>query len=1049
VAAGPTNATYWQNGGTSKNAGAGVGMEFRVLGPVEVRSGEHALAVGHPRQRAVLAVLLLEAGRVVPADLLIDRVWGEDPPASVRNVLSGYVARLKAVIGGANDDSVWVSRRHGGYLLHAQPDLVDVHRFRDLVAAAGDEADDRAQGLLRDALALWQGPALAGLESPWLNATRHTLELERHAAVLDLNDVRLRQGEQGGLIGDLTGQVAAAPADERLIGQLMLALYRCGRQTEALRQFDQARRFLADELGADPGPPLRTLHEQILNADPALAPPSTSVGNGQPADQVPHQLPADVSAFTGRAGEIAALDEFLLPVASSEGTAVRASTAAVICAVSGTAGVGKTALAVRWAHRAAAQFPDGQLYVNLRGYDPDRPVTAADALAGFLRALGVPGQAIPSDEEERAARYRSLLAGRRMLVVLDNAASVDQVRPLLPGTPGCAVLVTSRDSLAGLVARHGARRIDLDLLPLPDAVSLLGQLIGLPAAADPDAVATLAGLCARLPLALRVAAELAATRPAETLGGLVAEVRNEQARLDLLDAGGDPRTSVRAVFSWSLDALDAGTARVFRLACLHPAADFEPWAVAALAGTPVEQVRRQLSDLNRAHLIQSAAPGRYGMHDLLRAYARDLAERREGEEEMHAATSRMNDHYLNAAAVAMNAVFPAERDRRPPIEPAASAVQPMADSAAALAWLDAELAALIAVTAHAAEHGRPRHAIRMAATLARYLDSSARYVEARSLHGFAYWAACQVGDRAAEGRALNGLGAAAFCLAGYDVADDLFCRAADLFRETTDRASEGRALHNLGWVRWGQGRYQAAADLFQQELTLFRETGDRGAQAGAVDGLGVVAMHQGHYDVAVGYHRQALSMFDDAGDRRGAALSLANLGAVCDRQGHHQQALGYYEQAMALFRQVGERANEARMLANIGRDYHQQGRFQDAADHLTRALEFDRDSAHQWGEIKDRIGLGDVLLAVAQPGQARAHYAAALGQAVQIGDMYEQARAHDGLGQACDALGDDALARSHWQQALELFAELGAPEYDEVRVRLAAATAGAESAASE
>jgi DNA-binding SARP family transcriptional activator/tetratricopeptide (TPR) repeat protein len=947
-------------------------MEFRVLGPVEVRLGERALAVGHPRQRAVLAVLLLDADRVVPADLLIDRVWGEDPPASVRNVLSGYVARLKAVISDASDDTVWLGRRHGGYVLHVPPDAVDLHRFRDLASAVGREADEGARHLLRDALALWHGPALAGLESPWLNATRHTLELERHAAVLDLNDIRLRRGEQGGLIGDLTGQVAAAPADERLIGQLMLALYRSGRQTEALHQFDQARRYLADELGADAGPGLRALHEQILRADPALAPPlaapAASVAGGQPADHVPRQLPADVSAFTGRTAELAALDEFLLPPASASGT----STAAVISAVSGTAGVGKTALAVHWAHRAAGQFPDGQLHVNLRGYDPGRPVTAADALAGFLRILGVPGQAIPADEEERAARYRSLLACKRMLVVLDNAASVEQVRPLLPGTPGCAVLVTSRDSLPGLVARHGARRIELDLLPPPEAVGLLGQLIGERAGADPDAVATLADLCARLPLALRVAAELAVTRPAESLPALVAEVRNERARLDLLDAGGDPRTSVRAVFSWSLDALNPEAARTFRLAALHPAADFEPWAVAALAGTTVEQVRRQLSDLSRAHLIQPAAPGRYGLHDLLRAYARDLAATRDGEEEMRTAMSRLLDYYLYAASVAMNSVFPVERARRPAIQSPASAVQPMADSAAALAWLDAELPALIAMTAHAAEHGWPQHAIQMAATLARYMDSSARYVEARSLHGYAYWAACQVGDRAAAGRALNGLGAAAYSLAGYEVADNLFGRAADLFRETGDQTSEGRALHNLGWVRWGQGRYQAAAELFQQELTLFRGAGDRVAEAGAIDGLGVVAMHQGRYDVAVSHHQQALSMFRDAGDRRGAAISLANLGAVCDRQGHHQQALRYYEQALGLFRQVGERANEASMLANIGH------------------------------EIKDRIGLGAA-----------------------------------------------SAARSHWQQALELFAELGAPECDQVRARLPAATVGAEAAPSE
>ncbi len=1012
-------------------------MEFRVLGPVEVRVGDRALAIGHPRQRAVLAVLLLDAGRVVQADRLIDRIWGEDPPASVRNVLSGYVGRLKAVIGGASDDSVLLCRRHGGYLLQAEPDLVDLHRFRDLVSAADGEADEFAEGLLRDALALWRGPALAGLESQWLDATRHALELERHATALDLNDIRLRRGEQGTLIGDLTGQVAGAPADERLTGQLMLALYRSGRRTEALGQFDRARRYLAGELGAEPGPELRALHEQMLRADPALTLPATVVSSRLGPDQVPHQLPADVSAFTGRAVELAALDQFLLPPAAPDGTGPRAGAAAVISAVSGTAGVGKTALAVHWAHRAAGQFPDGQLHVNLRGYDPDRPMTAADALAGFLRVLGVPGQAIPADEEERAARYRSLLAGRRVLVVLDNAASVDQVRPLLPGTPGCAVLVTSRDSLAGLVARHGARRIDLDLLPLPDAVSLLGQLIGDRADADPGSVATLADLCARLPLALRVAAELAGTRPGQTMAALVAEVRDEQARLDLLDAGGDSRTGVRAVFSWSLDALNAQTARVFRLAGLHPAADLEPWAVAALAGTTVEQARRQLADLSRAHLIQPAAPGRYVMHDLLRAYARDLAAGCESEQEMRAALSRVFDYYLYAAALAMNAIFPAERDRRPTIEPPASAVPPMTDPAAALAWLDAELAAVIAVTAHAAAHGWPQHAIRLAATLARYLDSSARYVEAKSLHGYAYWAACQAGDRSAAGRALNGLGAAAYCLAGYDVADDLFRRAADIFRETGDQASEGRALHNLGWVRWGQGSYQAATELFHQELMLFEELGDRIAAAGAIDGLGVVAMHQGHYDLAVSHHQRALALFDDVGDLRGAAISLANLGAVCDRQERHQQALRHYQRALELFRQIGERANEARMLANIGWAYQQQGRYKAAAHHLTQALEFDRRSAHPWAEIKDRIGLGEVLLARAQPGQARAHYAAALGQAVQIGDIYEQARAHYGLAETCEAIGDRGLARSHWQHALELFADLGAPESDQVRARLA------------
>jgi tetratricopeptide (TPR) repeat protein len=636
-----------------------------------------------------------------------------------------------------------------------------------------------------------------------------------------------------------------------------------------------------------------------------------------------------------------------------------------------------------------------------------------------------------------------------MLVLLDNAVSVDQVRPLLPGTPGCAVLITSRDSLVGLVARHGARRIDLDLLPLPDAVGLLAQLIGDRADADPDSVTALADLCARLPLALRIAAELAAARPAETLAALVAEVRNEQHRLDLLDAGGDPRTSVRAVFSWSLDALNTDTARAFRLASLHPAADFEPWAVAALVGTTAEQARRQLSDLSRAHLVQPAGPGRYGLHDLLRAYARDLAARCDGEEETRTALSRLLDHYRYAAAIAMNAVFPAGRDRRPAIEPSASEIRPMADSTAALAWLDSELAALIAVTAHAAEHGWPQHAIAMAATLARYLDARACYAEARSIHGYAYWAACQVGDRPAQARALNGLGGAAFHLAEYSAASDLYCRAAEVFRETGDRASEGRTRQNLGLVYYRQGSYQPAIDLVLQSLELHRQIGDRAGQAQAFDILGVLAKCQGRYAAAHRNYQQALKLLREAGDLLGEAQTLANLGTLFYWQGRYEQALGYQQQALELYRQNGYRAGEIHVLGNIGATCQRLGRYQDAIDHLTVALDFHHEAGDASGEIVARIGLGEALLAVTEAGQARAHFAAALGQAVQIGGKYDQARAHDGLAQACEALGDPRLAGEHWQQALALFSEVGAPEAEQLRAQLDPTAAEAESAASD
>jgi hypothetical protein len=408
-------------------------------------------------------------------------------------------------------------------------------------------------------------------------------------------------------------------------------------------------------LGQDRGAPKATA---------AAAVPEAGVDTEPHPRPVPRQLPSDVPAFTGRAAELADIGRRLTGAADGE-----EGTTATIFTVSGTAGVGKTALAVHWAHQAARQFPDGQLFVNLRGYDPGQPMTAADALAGFLHALGVPGQDMPLEESDRAAHYRSLLAGRRMLVVLDNAGDVEQVRPLLPGSPRCAVFVTSRDSLAGLVARDGAQRIDLDLLPQKDAVGLLRTLIGARVDADPEAAAALASRCSRLPLALRVAAELAAARPATSLTDLAGELADQGQRLDVLEADGDPRTAVRAVFSWSYQHLDPAAARMFRLAALHPGPDLDSCAAAALTLSGASQARKLLDQLTRVHLIQPAGPGRYGLHDLLRAYAAEQAAA-DGEEERRAALTRLFDHYLHTAAVAMDTVFPAERHRRPRVAPA-------------------------------------------------------------------------------------------------------------------------------------------------------------------------------------------------------------------------------------------------------------------------------------------------------------------------------------------------------------------------------------------
>jgi len=748
-----------------------VSWEFGLLGPVLVLRDGTPVPVARGGQQAVLAALLLKAGRLVTTGELAEVLWGTEPPSTAGAALHNQVRRLRAALSPSGRQRICTGP--GGYLIRVQPDELDLSRAEGLLAgarsAAGEGDWEQVSARAAAGLLLWRGQPMAGVQSDVL-----AREVSRLAEIqLSLSELRLdaeiRLGRAAGVVSELRQLCAAHPLREHLHALLMLALHGCGRRAEALAAYQAARRVLIEELGSEPAAGLQELHEQVL-AGTGPAPPAAlaradggpgaarqQASAGQPAPDgtvgaLPRQLPAPVRHFVGRQPELAALSALL--------DCDTTPAAPVISAIGGTAGVGKTALAVHWAHRVANRFPDGQLYVNLRGYDPDQRIPAADALAGFLRALGGPGEQIPLEPDERAARYRSLLAGRRMLIVLDNARTVEQVRPLLPGDSACAVVVTSRDALAGLIARDGAARLELDLLPLEDALEVLGELIGDRAAADPDATRRLAACCARLPLALRVAAELANARAAVPLATLASELAVEQDRLDLLNADGDARTDVRAVFSWSYRHLDAAAARAFRLAGLHPGPDFEVYAAAALTGTTRAQAGRLLGQLARAHLIQPAAPGRHGMYNLLRGYARELSAAQDSEEERRAALTYLFDHYLHGADMAINTLYPAERHRRPAISPPASPVPPVTSGTSARAWLDAELANLIAVTSHTADHGWPHHATRLARTLFRHLDTAGRFAEAKIIHRHAVRASRLAGDRPAEVAALIGLGLA-------------------------------------------------------------------------------------------------------------------------------------------------------------------------------------------------------------------------------------------------------------------------------------------------
>jgi tetratricopeptide (TPR) repeat protein len=827
--------------------------------------------------------------------------------------------------------------------------------------------------------------------------------------------------------------------------------------------------LIVEALGGDTG----RFHELWLAASLTQQNSRTAAGSEHPSAPtpprpVPRQLPADVVGFTGRAVELAALDR-LLEQAS-------AATAVVISAVSGTAGVGKTALAVRWAHRVADRFPDGQLYINLRGYDPDKPVQPAEALEGFLRELGVDGSAIPRELSDRAARFRTLLAGRRMLLLLDNAHSAGQVRDLLPGTGTCLVLVTSRDSLPALVARHGASRLTLDLLPPGEAVALLRRLIGVRVDAEPGPAASLARQCACLPLALRVAAELAVALPRSTLADLVSELGHADHRLDLLGAGEDEYTAVRAVFSWSNRHLSADAARTFELLGLHPGREIDTHAAAALTRTDLAGAYRLLNALSRAHLLDENDRGRFSMHDLLRAY---VGEQVAGypEPERRAASTRLFDYYLDTATAATRAAFPHSRPAPAALTGAPTPVRTFADPAEARAWLDIERPNLIAVAA-AAAGSSPSYTANLAATLDRYLDAGAHYADAATLGTLALQAGRNNDDRGAQGSALTLLGSAYRRLGRYQAALEQYEQALSIYRELGDRAGVATALRGIGGLQWRLGRYLEALDQLNEAVRVHREVGDLSGEAGVLNNLGIVYRRLGRYPQALEHYERALIVLRELGDPSGQAGTMNNLGIVYLRLGRYGEALGLYRQALAIYQQRGDRSGEGIALNNLGEAYERLRRYDDAVRHHVAALTIYREVGYRIGEgvalqglgavygrlgqhpealdclrqaitIADELGevdlrtrglidLAGILRARGRHDDAAANYHSALLLAEKTANRYEQARAHDGLAHLEHHTGNAAGAHRHWQEALTQYTDLGVPEAGEVRDRLAA-----------
>jgi DNA-binding SARP family transcriptional activator len=920
-------------------------VEFGLLGPVRLAVDGRPIPVRPARQRAVLAVLLLHGNRVVSADHLIDGVWGERPPASARGLLHTYVWRLRGLLAGA-DPEQRILAVPSGYTLRAAAGELDLARFAELQRAGrwrqaqADQAG--AARAYRSALALWRGePAQDTLVHGGCLAELVELAEQRLTALEEAAAAELACGRDSEAIALLRPHVAVHRLRERPLGQLMLALYRTGRQAEALEAYLHGKDTLVESLGVDPGPELTALYGQILRADPALlgraadragracaavpvmrgaavgpAPRDPGAGQGRvfaaataggPA-AVPRQLPAAVR-LAGRAAELDLLSAVIDRAALAPG-------ASVLAVVTGSPGVGKTALAVCWAHQVSDRYPDGQLFVNLHGFDHLlAPSSPGDALQALLRGLGVRGDQVPPDLAGREATYRSVLAGRRVLIVIDNARDASQVRPLVPAASGCAVVVTSRNPLTGLVSSHDAVHLRLDALTAAAGAELLALRLGRTRTdTDQAAVTRLVALCSGLPLALAITAAQAAVQPGLPLAALAGRLGSARSRLGAL-AAGELAADVEAAFSCSYDRASAAAQRMFRLLGGHWWSDIGAPAAASLAGLPAATADAALHELAAAGLLGEQIQARHGSHDLLREYAAGLAARQDGPARLSAARGRALDHYLFSACAA--AVWVSRMTMGAPARPPAAGVTPedFCGRDQAVHWLEAELPSLLASLD---QQPGDEYVLGLTGALAYHLDCSGRWDHLAATQRAALGAAQRLGERPAAAWAQHFLGLALGRLGDFAAAESHLGQAIAGRASLADPRGQAASRLSLAHVLGVQGRHEQALEHSAAAHELFVAAGDEAGQALALNAIGLRHLQLGAYQAGLQDCEQALAMCQRTGHQHGEAEAWDSLGVAMHRLGQHERALECFACALDLNRRLVDPYAEADMLMHLG-----------------------------------------------------------------------------------------------------------------------------------
>jgi len=1057
---------------------------FAVLGPLEVRRAGTELDLGRPQERALLALLLVRAGQPVALSEIIDVLWGHRPPDSAINVVRRHVGTLRRLLEpglAARAAGRWLVRSSGGYRLVVDEDSLDLLRFRVVrdqarrVAASGDSAA-RAVGLFSEALALWRGPAGSGIpDGVRAHAMFRSLDQERLATVKDAADAALRAGVPEAVLTELQEAAVGHPLDEPLLARLVLTLSAAGRRPEALGTYRAAVSRLADELGIDPGPELRDAHRAVRDEPPSPTPGASGApdraGPG-PSVPAPAQLPHDLPTFTGRRSE---LDQVLRLSESGTGPVGPV----VISAIGGMAGIGKTTLAVHWAHRIADRFPDGQLYVDLRGFDPSGAVMSpGEAVRGFLDTLGVPPEQVPYGLDAQAALYRSLLAGRRFLVLLDNARDTDHVRPLLPGTPDCLTIVTSRNQLSGLVAAHGAHALTLRPLDPGQARELLARRLGAErVAAEPRAVAEITALCSGLPLALACVAARAAAHPHFPLSAIAAELLEDHGSLDSFTRA-DVSADVSAVFSWSSRAVSPGAARLFRLLSLHPGPDFSAPAAGALAGLPVREARLLLTELSGVHLLNEHVPGRYAFHDLLRAHAADLVRAEHPEAERQEAVRRLFEHYLHTAHAAGLLIAP-HADPLPLAPPApGTAPEPLPDDRRALSWLTAEYPVLLTVIEAAANSGADAEteAETEAASGAAPGSAAGSGLGSGSAGGGNEYdsasgpgSGASAGSSPSSGSGGRGRGNDSGNGNGNDNDNDSgsgsdsspsSANGADSGPGSDGHSrssSDGHSGPNsdgalasrplpcllaclLAWSlepffdRRGHWHDWTAAQ--RTALVVALRSGDPGMEARALRGLGRAEGRLGLHGEARAHLGRALELFAALGDDIGRANTHRSLGWEAEQGDDLPGALRHNQLALNLFRATGQRAAQASVLNSVGWYHALLGEYRQALGNCFEALTMLQDLGDRYGQAATWDSIAYAHHHLGRHPHALVGYRNALALYEELGVPYMEAATLTRIAETHHAMGDHAAARTAWHRALTMFTALGHPDADQVRIRM-------------